>query len=208
LNAAPPGDVGVLYRRALGLEWFSVIWNVLEAVVAIGAGVAAGSVALVGFGFDSLIEVTSAGSLIWRFRRAGPLASPAEQGGSERRALQVVGVTFFLLAAYVAVEAVSDLAGGEAAEASLAGLVLSLASLIVMPALAVGKQRLARALSSRALRADAAETWVCSYLSLALLLGVALNTALGWWWVDPVAALSMLPVIAWQGWETLEEARS
>lgn len=196
-----------LHRRALRLEWFTVAWNIVEAVVAVGAGVAAGSIALVGFGADSLIEVTSGGMLVWRLRRAGPEASAEEQGDPERKALFVVGGTFFLLAVYVAYESLSELLGVREAKASTAGLALSVASLIVMPVLATAKLRVARAMGSRALHADAMETWVCAYLSAALLVGLALNAALGWWWADAVAGLAMLPVMLWQGWETLGDAR-
>ena len=122
-------------------------------------------------------------------------------------ALYIVSATFFLLAAYIAFEAVSALASSEEPDTSAVGLVLALVSLVVMPTLAYAKQRTGRALGSRALEADAVETWVCAYLSLALLAGVGLHAAFGWWWADPVGALAMLPVIVWQGWETLEEAR-
>jgi divalent metal cation (Fe/Co/Zn/Cd) transporter len=140
-------------------------------------------------------------------RKAGPHASAEERGVAERRALYLVAATFFLLAAYISYEAVGALLTGEGPENSIVGLVLSVVSLLVMPALAYGKQRTGREMGSEALRADAVETWVCSYLSLALLVGVGLNTAFGWWWADPTGALAMLPVILWQGWETLEEAR-
>jgi divalent metal cation (Fe/Co/Zn/Cd) transporter len=118
-----------------------------------------------------------------------------------------VAATFFLLAAYITYEAVGALLSREGPENSTVGLVLSVVSLLVMPTLAYGKQRTGREMGSEALQADAVETWVCSYLSLALLAGVGLNAAFGWWWADPVGALAMLPVILWQGWETLEEAR-
>jgi cation diffusion facilitator family transporter len=196
-----------LHRRALWLEYFTVGWNVVEGVVAIGAGLLAGSVALVGFGVDSSIEVISALGLLWRLRKAGPEATVAEESGAERRALYVVAATFFLLAAYITFEAVTSLLGREAPDRSTVGLVLSLLSLVIMPALAYMKQRAGREMGSRALVADAAETWVCSYLSLALLAGVGLHELFGWWWADPLGALAMLPVILWQGWETLGEAR-
>jgi divalent metal cation (Fe/Co/Zn/Cd) transporter len=196
-----------LHRRALWLEYVTVGWNVVEGVVAIGAGLLAGSVALVGFGVDSSIEVISALGLLWRLRKAGPDATVQEESAAERRALYVVAATFFLLAAYIAVEAGSSLIGREAPERSTVGLVLSVLSLVIMPALAYMKQRTGRQMGSRALVADAAETWVCSYLSLALLAGVGLYALFGWWWADPVGALAMLPVILWQGWETLGEAR-
>jgi divalent metal cation (Fe/Co/Zn/Cd) transporter len=118
-----------------------------------------------------------------------------------------VAATFFLLSAYIAFDSGSALLAGEGPESSIVGLVLSVLSLIVMPLLAYTKQRTGREIGSRALQADAIETWVCSYLSLALLAGVGLNTLLGWWWADAVGALAMLPVILWQGWETLEEVR-
>jgi cation diffusion facilitator family transporter len=196
-----------LHRRALRLEYFTVSWNVVEAAVAITAGLIAGSVALVGFGVDSGIEVISAVALLWRLRRAGADASEAEEAHAERRALYAVAATFFLLVAYIAYEAVGALISGEAPERSTVGLVLSLVSLVVMPLLAYWKARIGREMGSRALQADAIETWVCSYLSLALLVGVGLYSAYGWAWADPVAALAMLPVVVWQGWETLAEAR-
>ena len=198
---------GDLHRSALRLEWFTVSWNVVEGAVAIGAGLISGSVALVAFGADSFIEVISAGALLWRLYRAGPHASAEERGDAEKRALYLVAATFFLLAAYVGFEAVSALVAREIPEASTVGLVLSAISLTVMPALAHGKGRIGRKMGSEALQADAVETWVCSYLSLALLVGVGLNAAFGWWWADPAGALAMLPVILWQGFETLGEAR-
>ena len=186
---------------------FTVAWNAVEGVVAIGAGIATGSVSLIGFGADSFIEVISAVALLWRLRRAGPEASAEERGAAEKRALYLVAATFFLLAAYITYEAVGALLSGEGPEDSAVGLVLSVVSLLVMPALAYGKQRTGREMGSEALKADAMETWVCSYLSLALLIGVGLNAAFGWWWADPAGALAMLPVILWQGLETLGEAR-
>lgn len=196
-----------LHRRGVRLEWFTVAWNVAEALVAIAAGVAAGSIALIGFGVDSGIEVVAASALLWRFRRAKADASESEHNHAERRALYIVSATFFALAAYVAVEAIHGLSSRDEPRTSAVGLVLALVSLAVMPMLAYAKQRTGNALASRALLADAVETWVCAYLSLALLVGVGLNIAAGWWWADPLAALAMLPVIVWQGWETLAEAR-
>jgi cation diffusion facilitator family transporter len=196
-----------LQRRGVALEWFTVTWNVAEACVAIAAGVAAGSIALIGFGVDSGIEVVAASALLWRFRRAKAHASEEEHDDAERRALHVVSATFFVLAVYIAVEAIDGLASREQPDTSSVGMILALVSLAVMPTLAYAKQQTGRALGSRALMADAVETWVCAYLSLALLLGIGLHSTLGWWWADPIAALAMLPVIAWQGWETLEEAR-
>jgi divalent metal cation (Fe/Co/Zn/Cd) transporter len=204
VTALTPARREKLHRRGLRLEWFTVTWNVVEAVVAIGAGLVVGSVALVGFGVDSGIEVISAVALLWRLYRAGPEASTEEQGAAEKRALYLVAATFFLLVAYITYEAIDALVSGEGPESSTVALVLSI---LIMPTLAYGKQRTSREIGSRALQADAVETWVCSYLSFALLGAVGLNAAFGWWWADPVGALAMLPVILWQGWETLEEAR-
>jgi cation diffusion facilitator family transporter len=196
-----------LHRRGLWLEWFTVAWNVVEAVVAVGVGLVVGSVALVGFGVDSGIEVISAVALLWRLYRAGPNASAEEHGDAERKALHLVAATFFLLAAYITYEAIGALLSGDGPETSTVALVLSVVSIVVMPTLAYLKGRTGREMGSRALVADSVETWVCAYLSVALLGAVGLNAAFGWWWADPVGALAMLPVILWQGWETLEEAR-
>jgi cation diffusion facilitator family transporter len=196
-----------LHRRGLWLEWFTVAWNVVEAVVAVGVGLVVGSVALVGFGVDSGIEVISAVALLWRLYRAGPNASAEEHGDAERKALHLVAATFFLLAAYITYEAIGALLSGDGPETSTVALVLSVVSIVVMPTLAYLKGRTGREMGSRALVADSVETWVCAYLSVVLLGAVGLNAAFGWWWADPVGALAMLPVILWQGWETLEEAR-
>ena len=206
MEATALADRPRLHRRAVRLEWFTVGWNVVEAVVAITAGVLAGSVALIGFGADSGIEVLSAVALLWRLRSAGAGASDEEHAHAERRALYAVAATFFLLSAYIAFEAVSSLVAGEEPDTSTVGIVLAALSLAVMPTLALLKQRTGRAMGSRALQADAVETWVCAYLSLALLAGVGLYAAFGWSWADPIGALAMLPVIVWQGFETLEEA--
>jgi divalent metal cation (Fe/Co/Zn/Cd) transporter len=199
---------GKLHRRAVRLEAFTITFNVVEAVVAVVAGLAAGSVALVGFGVDSGIEVISAVALLWRLLKVGPRASAEAQSNAEQRALYLVATTFFLLAAYIGYEAVGTLISGKGPESSTVGLALSVLSILIMPALAYGKQRTGREMGSRALQADAVETWVCSYLSLTLLAAVGLNAAFGWWWADPAGALAMLPVILWQGWETLGEARA
>jgi divalent metal cation (Fe/Co/Zn/Cd) transporter len=196
-----------LHRRALRLEYFTVGWNIVEGVVAIVAGVIAGSVALIGFGADSAIEVASAVGLLWRLRKAGPDASVSEESVAERRALYVVAATFFLLAVYISYESVTALIRHEEPLTSPVGVVLAALSLAVMPALAFAKQYVGKQMGSSALVADAKETWVCSYLSLSLLIGVGAYALLGWWWADPIGALTMLPVIVWQGWETFAEAR-
>ncbi|MEW6251162.1 MAG: cation transporter [Planctomycetota bacterium] len=205
MSSSPP--LTRLHRRALRLEYFTLTWNTLEAVIAVAAGIAAGSTALIAFGADSVIELFAAAALVWRLRRAGPAASLAEHGAAERRALYVVAGTFFLLAAYVLFESAHALLSRAGPEPSALGLGLAIASLIVMPLLAYAKQRTARRIGSAALAAEAVETWVCAYLSLALLVGVGLHYAFGWWWADAVGAAGMLPTIVWQSWETLGEAR-
>jgi divalent metal cation (Fe/Co/Zn/Cd) transporter len=182
-------------KRGRRLEYFTLGWNMLEAGVAIGAGWLAGSIALVGFGVDSLIESTSGGILLWR------LASPAHGESREQLALRLVGVSFFLLAAYVCFEAVKSLVQSEEPNASVPGIVLAVASLIVMPLLARAKRKVAANISSHALVADSRQTDICAYLSAILLGGLALNALFGWWWADPVAALIMVPIIAREGFE-------
>ena len=191
-------------KRGRRLEYFTLGWNMLEAGVAIGAGWLAGSIALVGFGVDSLIESTSGAILLWR------LASPAHGESREKLALRLVGVSFFLLAAYVCFEAVKSLVTSEEPKTSLLGIVLAVLSLIVMPLLARAKRRVAADIASHALVADSRQTDICAYLSAILLGGLALNALFGWWWADPIAALIMVPIIAregveaWQG-EACEE---
>ena len=188
-------------RRALALEWTLIGYNVLEAAASILFGVWAGSVALIGFGLDSVIEVGSALLLVWRLR--------AEQRGlayeaKERTARRLIGWSFLVLAGYVGWEAAGHLVGGVAPAGSLPGVVLAILSLIVMPILGLAQLRIAGRIGSRALRADAMETLVCAYLSFTLLLGLAMNAWLGWWWADPAAALAMLPLLLHEGWEGVQ----
>jgi len=180
-------------RAGRQLEYFTLGWNLTEAAVAIGAGIFAGSIALLGFGVDSLIESLSGGILLWRLQRA------ETNQERERPALILVGVSFFLLALYVAVEAATSLLRREQPEVSVVGIVLSVVSLIVMPLLARAKRRVAARLESRALFADSRQTDICAYLSAILLGGLLLNALFGWWWADPVAALCMLPLIFHEG---------
>lgn len=199
------GQPEALVRHALWLEYATVGWNVVEALVAIGAGVIAGSIALVGFGLDSVIEVTAASVLIWRLR-CELTCQHDTHARAEQKALRVVGITFFLLAAYVLYQAGTMLWHRQAPETSVAGLMLAIASGLAMPFLGLRKQRVARALGSKALAADAMETLVCAYLSITLLAGLGLNAWLGWWWADPVAALAMLPLMLHEGWEAFTES--
>jgi cation diffusion facilitator family transporter len=198
----------VLHRRALRLEWLTTLWNIVEAVIAIGSGAVSGSTALVAFGIDSLIEVSSALFVLWRLLRVGPDADEEEIERADRRAHLLVGITFFLLAAWVVFDASLALLRREIPQESYVGIGLAIASLIVMPLLAIAKQRTGREMGSKALEADAVETWLCAYLSATLLVGLVLNAWLGWWWVDSVAGLAMVPFMVWQGREAIEEARS
>ena len=191
-----------LIKKALTLEYATVGWNVIEAGVAISAGLAADSVALIGFGLDSIIEVTAAVALIWRLTREAE-----EETNAERRALLVVGLTFFALAAYVAFESAKTLWFREVPRESLVGIALAVASGIIMPWLGLAKRRLARQLGSKALAADAVETLVCAWLSAILLAGLGLNSLFNWWWADPVAGLLMAGFIVREGWEAIEESR-
>ena len=197
-----------LHRKALRLEWLTTLWNVLEAVIAIGAGAVAGSTALIAFGADSLIEVSSALVVLWRLLKAGPNASLEEGRQVDQRAHFLVGITFFLLAAYVLVDASLALVNRAVPESSPVGIALAVASLIAMPVLATAKRRTGRQMGSKALEADALETWLCAYLSGSLLLGLILNSRMGLWWADPVAALAMVPFMIWQGRSAVLEARS
>ena len=191
-------------RHALRLEALTIAWNVIEAAIAITAGILAGSVALVGFGLDSMIETVAAAALYWRLRAELTGSDGPDLERMERRALQVVGFTFLVLAAYILYEAASTLWLREAPEPSRVGIALATLSLIIMPILALAKLRAGRKLESRALIADSKETFVCSYLSFALLLGLGANAIFGVWWADPIAALLMLPWVVKEGLESLE----
>ena len=197
----------LLLNRALWLERLTILWNVVEAVIAIGAGWLAGSIALVGFGLDSVIETIAAAALYRRLRAEQNGAGEEESEAHERRALWIVGTTFILLGGYIAFEAVSTLWMREPPEPSPVGIIVAAVSLLVMPGLAFAKHRTGKALDSRALVAEAKETFVCSYLSLTLLVGLGLNALFGWWWADPIAALTMLPFVLHEAREAIEEAR-
>jgi len=192
-------------RQALFLEYLTIGWNVVEAAVAIIAGLWAGSIALVGFGLDSIIEVTAAGMLVWRLRCELTCRHRTHER-AEKIVLRVIGITFFILAAYVLYKAGDMLLHAQAPEASRVGIVLAVLAAVLSPWLALRKQALARQLNSRALAADALETFACGYLSITLLIGIALNATLGWWWADPAAALLMVPVLLWSGWVSLQES--
>jgi divalent metal cation (Fe/Co/Zn/Cd) transporter len=188
----------VLVRRGLRLNYLTIAYNSLEAMVSLIAGVLAGSVALVGFGVDSVIEVTASAAAQWRLRAD---VDPCRREHVERLTVRVIGWSFLALAAYVVFDSIRTLYQREQPVPSIAGIVTLTLSVIVMPLLARAKRRIARQLSSRALDADASQTSLCAYLSIIALAGVALNAALGWWWADPAAALVMVPIIAREGFE-------
>lgn len=190
------GRAKLIHKGKL-LEYFTIGWNLLEGIIAVGSGVIAGSPSLVGFGFDSFIESLSGSILLWRLRTD-------DKGIGERReliALRLVGASFLLLAAYVAFDSVTKLIWQESPEKSYVGIALLMVSLAVMPVLANRKRQVAKQINSRALEADSRQTDLCVYLSAISLGGLALNALLGWWWADPIAALLMVPIIVREGME-------
>ncbi len=192
-TTADPVSLAQLRHRAVVLAWATIAWNVVEAVVAIGAGLEAGSLALIGFGLDSTIEVGSAAVILWQF------AGADEQ--RERQALRLIAVSFFALAAYVTVQALVDLATTSEPDSSVVGIVLAALSLVVMPLLATAKRRTSQRLGSVTVAADSQQTWLCTYLSAVLLVGLVLNAAFGWWWADPVAGLVIAALALREGRE-------
>jgi len=186
-----------LRRRGLGLAYATIAWNVVEGVVAVAAGVGAGSIALVTFGLDSGIEVGSAAVVVWQFRAEDRHGVDEQR---EKRALRLIALSFFALALYVAFEAARDLLGGEDPDTTVVGIVLAAVSLVVMPLLAFAKRRTAARLGSATLAADATETLLCTYLSAVLLGGLLLDAA-GWGWADPIAALGIAGLAAREGIE-------
>lgn len=194
-------DVGierqtVLRRRVRLLVAATITYNVVEAIVALGAGAVAGSVALIGFGLDSLVEVTSAAAVAWQFAAADPQRR-------ERTALRVIAWSFFALAAYVTIEAVRTLVGGAEAQHSTVGIVLLALSVVVMPFLSLAQRRTGRELGSHSAVADSKQTLLCTYLSAVVLVGLVLNSTLGWWWADPSAALVLAGLAVKEGREAL-----
>jgi len=193
-------DRAALVRRGQRLQWATIGWNSAEFVIAVVAGLLAGSVALVGFAFDSAIEVASSVAAVWRLRRD---ADECTREAAERRTLRVIGVCFLLLAAWVTWDAGASLVRREAPGESFTGIGLAAMSMLVMPVLVRMKRRVASALGSGALEAESRQTAICAYLSAILLAGLGLNAWLGWWWADPVAGLVMVPLIAKEGLEAV-----
>jgi divalent metal cation (Fe/Co/Zn/Cd) transporter len=200
LSAYNAGRDG-LVRRGIALEIFTLAWMTIEAVVAVAAGLAAGSVALMAFGIDSVIEFVAALVVLQTFRAE----QTGRAGGSEDRALRVIGVTFFLLAAYIVADSGYTLIAASKPGSSVPGVAVTAAALVVMPSLSFLKRRTGSRLGSQMLLADAAESLFCAYLSATVLVGLLLNVSLGWWWADPVAALAVLPLVVKEGLEAFED---
>ena len=195
-------DRNALRRKALILVWIGFLWNFLEAGVALWSALTASSVALFAFGLDSIIEIFAGAVLIWRLN----LREDKEEEEAEGRALKLVGATFFLLAAFVAFQSLATLTGFLVEpQESPVGIVLVLASALVMIVLYLGKTRLAKYLGSRALRTEAVESLMCDLQDLTVLAGLGLNALFGWWWADPVAALFLIPFFLKEGWEAFSD---
>lgn len=192
MTAAVDARSGLL-RRARLLAWATIAWNVMEGVVAVGAGIAAGSLALVGFGLDSFVEVFAGGVVLWHLRG---VAEEREQLG-----LRLIAISFFAVAAYVVAEAGRDLAVVSEAGESTLGIALAAVSLAIMPALAWAKRRTGQALGNPVVIADSTETALCSYLSAVLLAGLVINATVGWWWADTLAALVIAALAVREGRE-------
>jgi divalent metal cation (Fe/Co/Zn/Cd) transporter len=185
-----------LVRRARLLAWLGLGWHFVEAAVAIGAGVVAGSIALVGFGADSLIEAVAGIIVLWRFA-----ASRVGSEAAERRAQKLIAVSFYVLAAYVGIEAARTFLGSGHPDVSWVGIGLSAVTLVTMPPLAIAKARVGEALGSSATKSEGRQNMLCAYLSAALLVGLGANAAFGWWWADPLTALVIAAVAVNEGRE-------
>jgi divalent metal cation (Fe/Co/Zn/Cd) transporter len=189
-------DRTALVARGRRLEYFTIAWNSFEAAVALFSGLLAGSIALVGFGLDSVIETISARILLWRLRAED---DPLRRESRERAAHRLVGICFLALAVYVAAESLRALWTKAQPERSIPGILIALAAVVVMPLLGRAKRRVAAQMGSGALHADSRQADFCAYLSAILLAGLLLHAVLDWWWADPVAALVMTPIIAREG---------
>jgi divalent metal cation (Fe/Co/Zn/Cd) transporter len=201
MNQNPDIDRNNHVRLGRRLEYFTILYNSLEGLISIAAGLFAGSVSLIGFGIDSAIEMTSGAALLWRLRHE---MDKARREAAERISLRIVGVCFLALAAYLIFESAATLWRRDAPERSIPGIVLAAVSVVVMPIVARAKRRIAAAIASNAMRADSRQTDLCAYLSAILLVGLLLNALFRWWWADPVAALLMVPIIAREGQRALK----
>ncbi|MCF7886396.1 MAG: cation transporter [Candidatus Marinimicrobia bacterium] len=199
-------DTKKLYKKGLRLEYFTVSYNFIEAGVAILFGTIASSIALVGFGMDSIVETLSGFVLIWRLYQHENMTD-SEEEKIEKRAMKFVAITFFVLGTYVLVQSVLKLISGTPPDPSLPGIILAFVSLIIMPFLAYQKVKVGKQINSRALVADAKETIACAFLSAALLLGLGLNYLFGLWQADPIVGLVIVFFLFREGLESWEEAQ-
>lgn len=196
MNEMPAATRTAVVKRGQRLEYFTLIWDALEGAVAIAAGVVAGSISLMGFGIDSVIEMTSGAALLWRMAADRDIEARER---NEKRALRIVGASFLALALYLTAESLADLVGRHAPEQSLPGIIVAAVSLVVMPLLAGEKRKVGGQLVSAAMDADARQNDFCATLSAILLVGLLLNAIFSFWWADPLAALVMVPIIAKEG---------
>lgn len=197
LPAQPPQERAALERRAKLLAWGGNAWHLVEFAIAVAAGLAAGSVALIGFGFDSLIELAAGTVVIWLFT-----GGRGSSQSAERRAQQLIAASYALLVLYIGIEATRDLLGGHHPEASWVGIGLAAVTAPTMPLLARAKRNVGHKLNSSATVSEASQNMICAYLSIALLVGLLANALLGWWWADPFAALAIAAVAAREGLES------
>lgn len=195
-----------LYKKALYLEYFTVGYNILEGALSILAGYLAGSIALIGFGLDSAVESLSGGVVLWRLFKHGKIPEEEEER-VERKAIRLVGISFFVLGAYVLFESVRKLYLHDHPDPSLFGIIIAAFSIVVMPLLSYSKYFTAKKIASRSLEADSRQTFICSLLSAALLIGLGLNYLWGLWWADPISALVIVGFIFKEGYEALKEGK-
>jgi divalent metal cation (Fe/Co/Zn/Cd) transporter len=198
-------NINKLYKKGVALEYFTIGYNTLEAAASIFFGIISGSIALVGFGLDSIVESLSGGVLLWRLTKHGKI-SEEEEEKVEKKAMKFVAITFFVLGAYVFYESLKKIISKEAPSPSLPGIVIAFLSLIVMPSLAYQKVKIGRAIKSSALIADAKETIACAFLSVALLFGLGANYLFGFWAADPIAGLVIVVFLVREGIEAWSEA--
>jgi cation diffusion facilitator family transporter len=191
-----------LYKRALLLSYFTVGYNIIEFIASITAGILSNSIALVGFGLDSLVESLSAGIMIWRFNKHGKI-SKQEEERVEKRAEKLVGITFLVLGVYILYESINKLINREIAEPSLIGMFIAIASIIIMPFLYFAKYKTGKEIKSKSLIADSKETLACAFLSIALLIGLGVNFFFGFWQADPIVGMVIVIFLAREGIEIL-----
>lgn len=190
--------IQTLRKRGLYFAYFIIVWDVIEGIVAVTAGIVANSIALIGFGIDSGIEVFAAAVTVWYLR--------SKDEKRFKSSLRLIAVSFFLLAAYVALQAISDLVLQDKAQPSMIGILINLVALPVMIPTAIFQKRIGKKLDNKVITAQADETWLSNYLSLSLLVGLGANALFGWWWADPLTALLLAGLTVYEGWEAWHEA--